>query len=82
MEVLGAMVEDSGNQREALDHRLAKAESIFRKYQHILCKKGSHAEKLDAWSTTVMASALHCSGTLALTKELALHVHNWEHRFM
>ena len=82
LEVLGALLCDDGGQREALDHRLGKAEKVYRKYQSILCGRGSHAEKLRAWDSTVMASAAYCSGTLALTKTLATHVHSWEHRML
>ena len=46
MEVLGALLSNDGNQREALDFRLIKAEHVFRKYQRILCGRGSHSESL------------------------------------
>ena len=82
MEVLGAMLCDDGEQKPAIDHRLSKAEKVFRKYQAVLCGKGSHAEKLKAWDVTAIASAAYCSGTLSLTKELATHVHSWEHRML
>ena len=80
MEVLGALVTQEAAFKEALDYRLSKGERVFRKYQGLLCGKGSHRDKLLAWESTAMASALHCSGTLALTKEMARHAHSWELR--
>ena len=58
MEVLGSLICRDGGYREALDYRLNKGERVFRKYQKLMCSRGSHSEKLFAWESTAMASAL------------------------
>ena len=46
MDAFGAIVNLDANQRQALDHRLNKAEHLFRKCQLILKGRGSHSEEL------------------------------------
>ena len=82
VEVLGAMLADDGEQRLAIDHRLNKAECVFWKYQRVLCRIGGHTEKMKAWDSTVVSSAAYVGGTMALTKELAVRMHGWEHRML
>ena len=82
MEVLGPLVCNDGGYRQALDHRLGKGERVFRKYQKLMCSRGSNRETLFAWESTAMTSALHCSGTLPLTQDLARHAHSWEMRML
>ena len=82
MEVLGSLIKCDGGYQEALDYRFNKAERVFRKSQAQLCGKGSHKEKRRTGETTAMASALHCSGTLAWSKELAEQARHWEQRML
>ena len=73
LEVLRNLLTSDAAYEEALDYRLSKGERVFRKYQRVLCGKGSHKENMLVWETSGMASVSYCSGTLSLTKELARH---------
>ena len=82
MTVLGVSLDHAGCTQTSLDHRLLQAEGVYWKNLSTLHGRGGALEKMQAWYTTAVPSAMHGCSSWALTKHTATRLRRWELKFL
>eukprot|EP00959_Pyramimonas_sp_CCMP1952_P435851 9126806-Pyramimonas_sp.AAC.1 len=81
MEALGNLLDGKGSAKTMVDHRRRKAEQLFWVRSKQFLGPGAASAKIEAWSRSVAASALHCRGCWAVDKTLLQRLRRWELRW-
>ena len=76
--LLGNRLHSQGSTKPSSNHRMSKVEGLFYSKYAKLKKQGHIANKLKAWSTIVVPSVTHDSGTWLITKGLIEAMRTWE----
>ena len=81
MEILGNIVDRSGNANTLVEHRLVKAMSAFWAQKALYCDKTSSlAKRFERYSSQVVPRAIHGCGGWSWSQSLCQRLHAWEGR--
>ena len=73
-------MDTKGSTETSITHRVGIAEGQFYKKQRALTRKGNVEHKLDTWSKSIVATAMHGCSTWHMTRELLHQVRTSELR--